>query len=132
MGMLNLDMLGVKDMHKRDWTLKNWKDVESAAVDLCLLSVSFLIWKDQGFELARAGDALVFVRRGGQRALRLRRALHTSIPAAPAHNEPPTMPAPMPRPSFSAAAAHAAAAQAEFNEKKWVWVPDEREGYLAC
>ena len=37
----------------------------------------------------------------------------------------------MPRPSFSAAAAHAAAAQAEFNEKKWVWVPDEREGYLA-
>ncbi|KAL1700520.1 nonmuscle myosin heavy chain b [Schizophyllum commune] len=41
------------------------------------------------------------------------------------------MPAPMPRPSFSAAAAHAAAAQAEFNEKKWVWVPDEKEGYLA-
>ncbi|KAL1743339.1 nonmuscle myosin heavy chain b [Schizophyllum fasciatum] len=37
----------------------------------------------------------------------------------------------MPRPSFSAAAAHAAAAQAEFNEKKWVWVPDEKEGYLA-
>lgn len=24
-----------------------------------------------------------------------------------------------------------AAAQAEFNEKKWVWVPDDREGYLA-
>lgn len=23
-----------------------------------------------------------------------------------------------------------AALQAEFNEKKWVWVPDEREGYL--
>ena len=25
----------------------------------------------------------------------------------------------------------AAAHQAEFNEKKWVWVPDAREGYLA-
>jgi hypothetical protein len=25
----------------------------------------------------------------------------------------------------------AAALQAEFNEKKWVWVPDAREGYLA-
>ena len=24
-----------------------------------------------------------------------------------------------------------AALQAEFNEKKWVWVPDAREGYLA-
>ena len=24
-----------------------------------------------------------------------------------------------------------AAAQAEFNEKKWVWVPDDKEGYLA-
>ncbi|KAG6335417.1 hypothetical protein ID866_3664 [Astraeus odoratus] len=36
-----------------------------------------------------------------------------------------------PRPSQSAEAAHAAALQAEFNEKKWVWVPDEREGYLA-
>ncbi|TRM59064.1 P-loop containing nucleoside triphosphate hydrolase protein [Schizophyllum amplum] len=41
------------------------------------------------------------------------------------------MPAPMPRPSLSAEAARAAAAQAEFNEKKWVWVPDEKEGYLA-
>ncbi|QRV93317.1 Myosin head (motor domain) [Ceratobasidium sp. AG-Ba] len=28
-------------------------------------------------------------------------------------------------------AARAAALQAEFNEKKWVWVPDENEGYLA-
>ena len=28
-------------------------------------------------------------------------------------------------------AARLAAAQAEFNEKKWVWVPDDREGYLA-
>ncbi|KAF8191360.1 nonmuscle myosin heavy chain b [Pholiota molesta] len=28
-------------------------------------------------------------------------------------------------------AARAAAQQAEFNEKKWVWVPDIREGYLA-
>jgi hypothetical protein len=28
-------------------------------------------------------------------------------------------------------AAHAAALQAEFNEKRWVWVPDEKEGYLA-
>ena len=25
----------------------------------------------------------------------------------------------------------AAALQAEFNEKKWVWVPDAKEGYLA-
>ena len=25
----------------------------------------------------------------------------------------------------------AAALQAEFNEKKWVWVPDVKEGYLA-
>ena len=25
----------------------------------------------------------------------------------------------------------AVALQAEFNEKKWVWVPDAREGYLA-
>ena len=24
-----------------------------------------------------------------------------------------------------------AALQAEFNEKKWVWVPDDRDGYLA-
>jgi hypothetical protein len=37
---------------------------------------------------------------------------------------------PAPRPSQSADA-EAAARQAEFNEKKWVWVPDEREGYLA-
>ncbi|KAF9234323.1 nonmuscle myosin heavy chain b [Melanogaster broomeanus] len=36
-----------------------------------------------------------------------------------------------PRPSHSAEAARAAALQAEFNEKKWVWVPDEKEGYLA-
>jgi len=34
-------------------------------------------------------------------------------------------------PSQSAEAARAAALQAEFNEKKWVWVPDEREGYVA-
>jgi hypothetical protein len=27
--------------------------------------------------------------------------------------------------------AEAAARQAEFNEKKWVWVPDEVNGYLA-
>ncbi|KAG6878458.1 hypothetical protein C0993_006298 [Termitomyces sp. T159_Od127] len=38
---------------------------------------------------------------------------------------------PAPRLSQSAEAARAAAAQAEFNEKKWVWVPDAREGYLA-
>jgi myosin protein heavy chain len=31
----------------------------------------------------------------------------------------------------STEAARAAALQAEFNEKKWVWVPDEDEGYLA-
>ena len=37
----------------------------------------------------------------------------------------------MPRPSLSAEAARDAALQAEFNEKKWVWVPDEKEGYLA-
>ena len=30
-----------------------------------------------------------------------------------------------------AEAARIAAAQAEFNEKKWVWVPDDKEGYLA-
>ncbi|KDQ14575.1 hypothetical protein BOTBODRAFT_346194 [Botryobasidium botryosum FD-172 SS1] len=36
-----------------------------------------------------------------------------------------------PRPSVSAEMARAAALQAEFNEKKWVWVPDEKEGYLA-
>lgn len=28
-------------------------------------------------------------------------------------------------------AAQAAALQAEFNEKKWVWVPDDREGYIS-
>ena len=33
--------------------------------------------------------------------------------------------------SNRADAARAAALQAEFNEKKWVWVPDAREGYLA-
>jgi hypothetical protein len=38
---------------------------------------------------------------------------------------------PAPRPSQSAEAARAAALQAEFNEKKWVWVPDDKEGYLA-
>ena len=35
---------------------------------------------------------------------------------------------------FGKVSAHtpeAAAAQAEFNEKKRVWVPDEKEGYLA-
>ncbi|KAJ7444109.1 P-loop containing nucleoside triphosphate hydrolase protein [Mycena galericulata] len=38
---------------------------------------------------------------------------------------------PAPRPSESAEAARAAAQQAEFNEKKWVWVPDVNHGYLA-
>lgn len=38
---------------------------------------------------------------------------------------------PAPRLSQSAEAARAAALQAEFNEKRWVWVPDEKEGYLA-
>ena len=38
---------------------------------------------------------------------------------------------PTPRISQNAEAARAAALQAEFNEKKWVWVPDEKEGYLA-
>lgn len=38
---------------------------------------------------------------------------------------------PAPRLSLSAEAARAAAQQAEFNEKKWVWVPDAKEGYLA-
>ncbi|KAG1725048.1 hypothetical protein EDB19DRAFT_288954 [Suillus lakei] len=33
---------------------------------------------------------------------------------------------PAPRPSQGAEAARAAALQAEFNEKKWVWVPDEK------
>ena len=41
------------------------------------------------------------------------------------------MPPAISRPSQSAEAARAAALQAEFNEKKWVWVPDEREGYIA-
>jgi Myosin N-terminal SH3-like domain len=36
-----------------------------------------------------------------------------------------------PRISQNAEAARAAALQAEFNEKKWVWVPDDRDGYLA-
>ena len=36
-----------------------------------------------------------------------------------------------PRMSQNAEAARVAALQAEFNEKKWVWVPDERDGYLA-
>ncbi|KAG9219957.1 hypothetical protein CCMSSC00406_0006870 [Pleurotus cornucopiae] len=36
-----------------------------------------------------------------------------------------------PRLSQSAEAARAAAQQAEFNEKKWVWVPDDKEGYAA-
>lgn len=39
---------------------------------------------------------------------------------------------PAPRPSESAEAARAAAHQAEFNEKKWVWVPDDKDGYLAA
>lgn len=30
-----------------------------------------------------------------------------------------------------AESSRAAALQAEFNEKKWVWVPDAKEGYLA-
>ncbi|KAF9070669.1 myosin II heavy chain, partial [Rhodocollybia butyracea] len=38
---------------------------------------------------------------------------------------------PAPRLSQSAEAARAAAATQEFNEKKWVWVPDDKEGYLA-
>lgn len=37
---------------------------------------------------------------------------------------------PPPRISEGAEAARAAALQAEFNEKKWVWIPDEKEGYL--
>jgi len=36
-----------------------------------------------------------------------------------------------PRISQGAEAARAAALQAEFNEKKWVWVPDDKDGYLA-
>ena len=35
------------------------------------------------------------------------------------------MPAPRPSQAFEAARA------AEFNEKKWVWVPDDRDGYVA-
>ncbi|KAF8629720.1 hypothetical protein AX15_003315 [Amanita polypyramis BW_CC] len=38
---------------------------------------------------------------------------------------------PAPRLSQSAEAARAAAQMAEFNEKRWVWVPDAKEGYLA-
>jgi myosin protein heavy chain len=38
---------------------------------------------------------------------------------------------PLPRISQGAEAARAAALQAEFNEKKWVWVPDDKDGYLA-
>ncbi|KAH8104226.1 P-loop containing nucleoside triphosphate hydrolase protein [Phellopilus nigrolimitatus] len=37
---------------------------------------------------------------------------------------------PAPRTSYGTEVTHVAAAQAEFNEKKWVWVPDERKGYL--
>jgi myosin protein heavy chain len=38
----------------------------------------------------------------------------------------------MPQPRLSQSeATRAAALQAEFNEKKWVWVPDDKEGYLA-
>ena len=37
---------------------------------------------------------------------------------------------PGPRPSESTEATRAAALQAKFNEKKWVWVLDEKEGYL--
>jgi hypothetical protein len=33
--------------------------------------------------------------------------------------------------SKGAESARAAALQAEFNEKKWVWVPDDKDGYLA-
>ncbi len=38
---------------------------------------------------------------------------------------------PAPRPSYSAESARDAALQAEFNEKKWVWVPDDKDGYMA-
>ena len=37
----------------------------------------------------------------------------------------------IPRITQSTETARAAALQAEFNEKKWVWVPDEKDGYLA-
>jgi len=36
-----------------------------------------------------------------------------------------------PRLSQSAEAARSAAEQAEWNAKKWVWVPDIKEGYIA-
>jgi len=36
------------------------------------------------------------------------------------------------RPSLSAEAARAAVLTAEFNEKRWVWVPDEKEGYVVA
>jgi hypothetical protein len=36
-----------------------------------------------------------------------------------------------PRLSFNAEAAKSAVEQAEWNVKKWVWVPDVREGYVA-
>lgn len=35
------------------------------------------------------------------------------------------------RPTQDTDSARLAAAQAEFNEKKWVWVPDDKEGYLS-
>ena len=37
----------------------------------------------------------------------------------------------MQRYSQNADAARAAAEQAEFNEKKWVWIPDDENGYIA-
>lgn len=36
-----------------------------------------------------------------------------------------------PRFSFNAETARSAVEQAEWNVKKWVWVPDVREGYVA-
>jgi myosin heavy chain 9/10/11/14 len=42
------------------------------------------------------------------------------------------MPPTVPRPSLSAEAARAAVLTAEFNEKRWVWVPDDKEGYVAA
>lgn len=42
------------------------------------------------------------------------------------------MPVAAARPSLSAEAARAAVLTAEFNEKKWVWVPDDKEGYVAA
>lgn len=42
------------------------------------------------------------------------------------------MPHVAPRPSQSAEAARAAVLTAEFNEKRWVWVPDEKEGFVAA